>query len=385
MTRPNMTRPNMTRPNMTRSRMTRSVGAHSRRGRCRTGRPVARRAPGASRQAAPSLASTAHTGRGRPRHHGQGRVRPAGWTFPPGGGPPAGIGPPVERTVPGPREMPVPGLMDERVPGLMDTPADTSVPPPGWAAALLRRAGHSPGRHGTQAAGYRRRLLAGLGAAALVGAGILGGLAIGHSGRSPLPAGYQWHTVPAAETGTAAGFTMAVPNGWHVSTHGLVTDVIDPAGPRSMQVDLTPFEADSAFGETSLLAERAVTDGSFPGYRRVALRSFLFHDSLGAVWNFTWQEPGLGRVDVLDVLFRGHAQAGSRASSRGLGQRNPFGGSSKHWTALAITPTRRAGWRVSLLIIISISSSSGDWCSSRISHGMPASTRTLTASAIPSR
>ena len=238
---------------------------------------------------------------------------PAWMSFPPEEGPPAGIGPPVERTVPGPREMPVPGLMDERVPGLMDTPADTSVPPPGWAAALLRRAGHSPGRHGTQAAGYRRRLLAGLGAAALVCAGILGGLAIGHSGRSPLPAGYQWHTVPAAETGTAAGFTMAVPNGWHVSTHGLVTDVIDPAGPRSMQVDLTPFEADSAFGETSLLAERAVTDGSFPGYRRVALRSFLFHDSLGAVWNFTWQEPGLGRVDVLDVLFRGHAQAGRQA------------------------------------------------------------------------
>jgi hypothetical protein len=103
---------------------------------------------------------------------------------------------------------------------------------------------------------------------------------------------------------------MAVPNGWQVSTQGFTTDVVDPVGHSSLQVDLTPFEAGSAFGEASLLAEQAVTDGSFPGYHRVALRSFRFHHTLGAVWDFTWQEPGLGRMGVLDVLFKGHAQAG---------------------------------------------------------------------------
>src|ERR1022692_4184643 len=148
---------------------------------------------------------------------------------------------------------------------LAGTSTETDPPSPG--TALLRQAGHSPGRHGARAAGYRRWLPAGLGAVAVVCAGILGGLAIGHSGRSSLPAGYQRYTVPAAETGTAAGFTMAVPSGWHVSTHGLVTDVADPVGHRSIQVDLTPFEAASAFGEASLLEEQAVTDGSFPRYR----------------------------------------------------------------------------------------------------------------------
>jgi eukaryotic-like serine/threonine-protein kinase len=215
--------------------------------------------------------------------------------------PPEGIGPPAGGAVP--------GLMDTPLPGPADLPR--AVPRGGRAAPILRRAGHSPGRHGTRA-GYRRRLLAGLGAAALASAGILGWLAIGHAGRSPLPAGYQWHTIRAAGAGTA-GFTMAVPNGWQVSTHGFVTDVVDPAGHGSIQVDLMPFEVGSAFGEASLLAERAVTNGRFPGYQMVTLRYFLVHGSLGAMWNFTWQEPGLGRVDVRDVLFRGHTQAGRQA------------------------------------------------------------------------
>jgi len=188
---------------------------------------------------------------------------------------------------------------------LMDDPEEPAAP--------RRQAGHSPGRHGARAAGYRRGLVAGLGAVAVAGAGIVGGLAIGHSGRSSLPAGYQRYTVPATATGTAAGFTMAVPDGWPASTHGLVTDVTDPVGHRSIQVDLTPFEAASAFGEASLLEERAITDGSLPGYRRVELRSFLFHGSLGAAWEFTWQEPGVGRVGVLDVLFKERTRAGRQA------------------------------------------------------------------------
>ncbi len=196
-----------------------------------------------------------------------------------------------------------------------DTPItpqpETDPPSPG--TAHLRQAAHSPGRHGARAAGYRRWLPIGLAAVAVVGGGLLGGLAIGHSGRSSLPAGYQRYTVPAAETGTAAGFTVAVPSGWHASSHGLVTDVADPVGHRSIRVDLTPFEAASAFGEASLMEERAVTDGSLPGYRRVELRSFLFHGSLGAAWEFTWQEPGIGRVGVLDVLVKERTRAGRQA------------------------------------------------------------------------
>ncbi|HEY4850361.1 MAG TPA: hypothetical protein VII22_06170, partial [Streptosporangiaceae bacterium] len=176
-----------------------------------------------------------------------------------------------------------------------------------------RPAGHPAGRHGAQAAGHRRWLLAGLGAVAVVCAGVAGGLAIGHSGRSSLPSGYRWYTAPAAGTGTTAGFTMAVPNGWQASTRGLTTDVADPVGHVSMQVDLTPFEAATAPGEANLLEEQALTDGSLPGYRRVALHPLLFHGRLGAAWEYTWQEPGIGRADVLDVLFTERGRTGRQA------------------------------------------------------------------------
>jgi len=196
-------------------------------------------------------------------------------------------------------------------PARSDTPAGTSLF--GAGITFPRPAGHPAGRHGAQATGRQRWLLAGLGAVAVVCAGVAGGLAIGHSGRSSLPSGYHWYTAPAAGTDTTAGFTMAVPNGWHTSTRGLTTDVVDPMGHASMQVDRSPFEAATAPREASLLEERALTDGSLPGYRRVALRPLLFHGRLGAAWEYTWQEPGIGRVDVLDVLFTEPGRTGRQA------------------------------------------------------------------------
>jgi len=240
---------------------------------------------------------------------------PAWMSFPPEEGPSEGIGPPVKSARPGLMDRPPDMLPDGPVDGLVDGPAGmaTGMRPAGLRATLLRQAGHSPGRHGAQAAGYRRWLLAGLAAVAVVCAGILGGLAIGSSRHSSLPAGYQWYTVPDAEAGPASGFTMAVPDGWPVTTHGPITDVADPSGDRSIQVDRTPFEAATAVGQASLLDEQAATDGRFPGYRRISLRSVLFDGRLGAAWEFTWQEPGADRVDVLDVLFKERAQAGSQA------------------------------------------------------------------------
>jgi hypothetical protein len=123
-------------------------------------------------------------------------------------------------------------------------------------------------------------------------------------------AGYHLDTVAAATAGSAAGFTMAVPDGWREDTRGLVTDLIDPVGHVSMQVDLSPFEAATAPGEADLLAEQALTDDSMPGYHPVALRPLVFHGSLGATWEFTWRQPGIGQVDVLDVLFAAHTHGG---------------------------------------------------------------------------
>jgi tRNA A-37 threonylcarbamoyl transferase component Bud32 len=278
---------------------------------------------------------------------------PAWMSFPGGGSPPGGTGAPAGRGGPAPMDLsagaatrppPAPAVAKGALPqanrrasparspslsprgpdlgraiGLparASTPAATGLLDAG--TALSRPPGHPPGRHGPPATGYRlwrparqqRRRLVALGAAAIVCAGVVGGLAIGHS---PLPAGYRLYTASPAATGTAAGFTTAVPSGWQASTRGLITDVSDPAGRMSMQVDLTPFEAATAPGEASLLDEQALTDNSLPGYHLVALHSFLFRGNLGAAWEFTWQEPRIGRLDVLDVLFKERSQAGRQA------------------------------------------------------------------------
>ncbi len=177
-----------------------------------------------------------------------------------------------------------------------------------------------PGRHEAQAvghraeaAGHRRWLVTGLGAVAIVCAGVVSGLAIGHSGQSSLSTGYHQYTVPAAESGTAAGFTMAIPDGWHASTHGLITDVVDLHEHMSMQVDLAPFEAATSTGEASLLDERAVTDVGFPGYHRLALRPVFLHGSPAAELEFSWQAPRTGRTDVIDVLVKQRTPTGRQA------------------------------------------------------------------------
>ena len=248
---------------------------------------------------------------------------PSWMIFPPEESPPEGMRPPAAKGGSAPNDPP-PGaaapspanlVRAAGLPAGSDTPAGTGLP--GAGITFPRPAGHPAwhpaGRHGAQAAGRQRWLLAGLGAVAVVCAGVAGGLAIGHSGRSSLPSGYHWYTAPAARTSTTAGFTMAVPNGWRASTRGLITNVVDPVGHVSMQVDLTPFGAATAPGEASMLEEQARTDGSLPGYRRVALRPLLFHGGLGAAWEYTWQEPGIGRVDVLDVLFTERGRAGRQA------------------------------------------------------------------------
>ena len=44
--------------------------------------------------------------------------------------------------------------------------------------------------------------------------------------------------------------------------------------------------------------------GTFPGYRQIALRPFQFSGRTGALWQYTWQPPGRGRAEVLEALFQ---------------------------------------------------------------------------------
>ena len=177
----------------------------------------------------------------------------------------------------------------------------------------------------------------------IVAAGVFGGLALGHrlhpsaavSGRSrgangqasgpagaaspgsaatvTLPSGYDWYSLSPASAGTSAGFRLAVPEGWGASTSGLTTYVRDPGGAGFMEIDLTRHNLPGALAEAHWLEVRTIGQGKFPGYRRISIRPAQVAGSAGAVWSFSWQEPGVGRVFAQDYLFDLTTSGGSQS------------------------------------------------------------------------
>ena len=86
------------------------------------------------------------------------------------------------------------------------------------------------------------------------------------------PAGYRTLTVPASEFNTTAGFTMAVPDGWGVSTQGTGVIVEAPGGTAFLQIDLTPHTFPNMIVEARYLAALTRRQAKFPGYADQMIR-----------------------------------------------------------------------------------------------------------------
>jgi hypothetical protein len=201
-----------------------------------------------------------------------------------------------------------------------------------------------------QGKGGRRVAIMACVAAVIVGAGIVGGFAVraariaritnsshstgtkggptastapgGHptatsstaaGGTSAAPAGYSWYAQSAASTGTAAGFRLAVPQGWGETRNGLTTYLRAPAGAGFMEADLTQQSIANTMAEARWVERQARRQGKFPGYRRIALRPVQVLGTSGAVWSFSWQEAGVGRVVAQDYFFDLNTSGGSQS------------------------------------------------------------------------
>jgi serine/threonine protein kinase len=116
------------------------------------------------------------------------------------------------------------------------------------------------------------------------------------------PAGYHWYTVPAASSGATAGFTIAVPDGWLPSRHGLITYLTSPSGSMRAEINLTPFVFASPVREARRQSRQAIRQGQYPGYRGGIVPG-TFHGAADAVWRFSWRQ-GAGRISVIDLLVR---------------------------------------------------------------------------------
>jgi eukaryotic-like serine/threonine-protein kinase len=128
-----------------------------------------------------------------------------------------------------------------------------------------------------------------------------------------LPSGYIWYQQPSTETGTAAGFRLAVPQRWTASVSGLVTYFRGTAGGNFLEVDLSRQAFPSSVTEAHWLQGKTLSQGKFPGYQRYSLGPVQVDGSSGALWSFSWQEQGVGRVFVQDYLFRLSTSGGSQA------------------------------------------------------------------------
>ena len=182
-------------------------------------------------------------------------------------------------------------------------------------------------RSGTRSRPGRRSLALGLAGAAIVVAGLAAGLvwsrmtgppAHGVAGRpghargtggapvaaAPLPAGYRWYTRPVP-AGTAPGFVMAVPAGWQARQQGTTTYLRNAASGGIISVSRPPVTVSGPVREARALERAALGNGSFAGYRRIAITPFVLRGKLAGAWRFTYRQPGTGAMDGLVVVTPG--------------------------------------------------------------------------------
>ena len=227
--------------------------------------------------------------------------------------------------------------LDFLPPGTGPTPLPAGI----GAASLLASAGVAPlpagpgagigggRRSGTRPSPGRRSLALGLAGAAIVVAGLAAGLvwsrmtgppAYGVAGRpahargtggapvaaAPLPAGYRWYTRPVP-AGTAPGFVMAVPAGWQARQQGTTTYLRNAASGGIISVSRPPVTVSGPVREARALERAALGNGSFAGYRRIAITPFVLRGKLAGAWRFAYRQPGTGAMDGLVVIAPGDA------------------------------------------------------------------------------
>ena len=140
--------------------------------------------------------------------------------------------------------------------------------------------------------------------------GQTGGSGSQTGGASPPPVGYRWLSVPAASTGTPAGFEIAIPDSWSATRQGLAWYLDPPAGSAYIEVNLTLFSYPKPVRQAQYLQATAIRQDEYPGYRLIGIAPVSYRNSAAASWRFDWRQHSLGRVADQELLFSRNATAG---------------------------------------------------------------------------
>jgi hypothetical protein len=128
-----------------------------------------------------------------------------------------------------------------------------------------------------------------------------------------IPAGWTRQIIQPSDTGTHAGFSIAVPPGWTEHRSGQVTYFYAPGGGWLMKIDLTPHTYADMLTEAKYLESQVVAKDKFPQYKRASLRAVPIRGTNGAFWQFTWVNSGSVETRSDDILFVKPTAAGSQS------------------------------------------------------------------------
>jgi eukaryotic-like serine/threonine-protein kinase len=102
----------------------------------------------------------------------------------------------------------------------------------------------------------------------------------------------------AAQMGTAAGFTIAWPQGWQPVRTGKKVSLNSPDGLTSVEIDLTKHAKSNMTAEARYLEQQDRAKGLFPGYKQIygkpgqMFQLANIKGTAGALWEFDWVTVG---------------------------------------------------------------------------------------------
>ena len=139
--------------------------------------------------------------------------------------------------------------------------------------------------------------------------------AVNELATGPLPAGFTTYTHHASGS-QAAGFSLAAPTNWAVTTTPPdQTFLTNPTvSSTNILVDLTPHTYPSDMvKEAGFIKSQSLAKGTFPDYVQQDLKATTIRGTPGAIWKFTWVNKAGVKQQAIDLLFVMPTSTGSQS------------------------------------------------------------------------
>jgi hypothetical protein len=128
-----------------------------------------------------------------------------------------------------------------------------------------------------------------------------------------MPNGWTKVTELPSQTGTTAGFSIAMPPGWQESQSGQRYFLSGPDG-AFMEIDLTKHANSDMVAEANYIKQQDLNSGNFPQFHQNYLIYQQVRGTTGAFWQYLWQLNGVP-YEADDILFVEPTPAGDQSYS----------------------------------------------------------------------